>query len=160
MKVIYIFPALVIAATIFSGACQKNDLPGPGKKGSSPSIPAAPATGSKEKTEVETRIDHVSAIQAAETLKQNADTLVIDVRTPDEYAVGHIKASINIDFKADSFADELKKLDPTKTYLVHCRSGGRSTSALDTFEKLGFHHVIHLDGGMMDWGKEQLPVEK
>ncbi len=172
MKTIYVFPALVIIAAIFSGACQKNDQKPTPKKGSSPSSSAAvvaPTTvddaipaGTKgdKKASSETKIDHASAVQAAELMKKDSAIVVLDIRTPEEYGTGHIPKSINIDFKSDNFAAELKKLDSSKTYLVHCRSGGRSTSSLKTFKKLGFTHIIHLDGGMMDWGKEQLPVEK
>lgn len=166
MKVIYAFPAIVAAAALLSGACQKKESPSPPKKGSSPATPTAKAAPPVEKQAAGekplpgTKIDHVSAVEAAELIKKDPAIIVIDVRTPDEYATGHIPNTINIDFKSPAFADEVKKLDPSKTYLVHCRSGGRSTSSLDTFKKLGFKHIIHLDGGMMDWGKEQLPVEK
>lgn len=166
MKTIYVFPALVIAASIFSGACQKNDQPPAPKKGSAPSAPAAkkapakPETKADKKPSAKSKIEHVTAIQAAEFIKKNPDTIILDVRTPGEFASGHIKGAINIDFKAATFADDLQKLDPSTTYLVHCRSGGRSTSSLDTFKKLNFKHILHLDGGMMDWGREQLPVEK
>ncbi len=166
MKTIYVFPALVISAAIFSGGCQKNDAPPAQKKGSSPSssvakeAPAQAKSKADKKPATQHKLEHVSAVQAAEHLKKNPTTVILDVRTPDEFSSGHIKGAINIDFKASSFAEELKKLDPTKTYLVHCRSGGRSTSSLGIFKKLKFHHILHLDGGMMDWGKEQLPIEK
>lgn len=112
------------------------------------------------KPATESTPDHADALQAAEFIKKKPQTIVVDVRTPDEFATGHIKGAINVDFKGADFEAEVKKLDPSKTYLIHCRSGGRSTSSLGTFSKLGFHHVIHLDGGMMGWGKEQLPIEK
>lgn len=166
MKTIYVFPALVISAAIFSGGCQKNDAPPAQKKGSSPSssvakeAPAQAESKADKKPAAQLKVKHVSAVQAAEYIKKNPDTVVLDVRSPAEFANGHIKGSINIDFKAASFADDLKKLDRTKTYLVHCQAGGRSTSSLDTFKKLGFQQILHLDGGMMDWGKEQLPIEK
>jgi len=166
MKTIYVFPALVITAAIFSGGCQKNDQPPAPKKGSSPSTPPAkeaPAkveTKADDKTTTETKIDHASAVEASALMEKDNEIVVLDIRTPEEYGTGHIPKSVNINFKSDSFADELKKLDPNKTYLVHCRSGGRSTSSLKVFSNLKFHHIIHLDGGMMDWGKEQLPVEK
>lgn len=165
MKTIYVFPALVITAAIFSGACQKNEKSPDPKKGSAPSTSAAPEPvekpdSKKDSAVIETKIDHATAIQASELMKKDPSIVVLDIRTPDEYATGHIPKSVNINFKADNFAEELKNLNPAKTYLVHCRSGGRSTSSLKTFSELKFHHIIHLDGGMMDWGKEQLPVEK
>lgn len=166
MKTIHVFPSLVIAAAIFSSACQKNETTSQQNKGSAPSTPppkeAAADSGKQadKNTPAETKIDHASAAQAAELMKKDANIVVLDIRTPDEYSSGHIPKSINIDFSANNFADEVKKLDASKTYLVHCGSGGRSTSSLKVFSKLNFHHIIHLDGGMVDWGKEQLPVEK
>ncbi len=166
MKMIYIFPALVISTAIFGTACKKDEPPPPPKKGSAPmnsptlKAPESPETKSDKSETVETKIDHASATQADELMKKDPAIVILDIRTPDEYATGHIPKSINIDFKADNFEDELKTLDTSKTYLVHCRSGGRSSSSLKTFSKLGFKHIIHLDGGMMDWGREQLPVEK
>jgi rhodanese-related sulfurtransferase len=52
------------------------------------------------------------------------------------------------------------KLDKGKTYIVHCQSGRRSTNSLETFTKLGFKNIVHLDKGFGDWQKAGLPVEK
>jgi len=163
MKITYAFPALIAAIAIFSVSCQKTEEPSSPKKGSAPLPPPAKKDSASTETKSdkkETEIDHASAVKAAELMEKNPAIVVIDVRTPGEFATGHIKGSINIDFKADNFEEELNTLDKAKTYLVHCRSGGRSSSSLNIFSKLGFKHIIHLDGGMMDWGKEQLPVEK
>ncbi len=156
MKTIHVFPSLVIAATIFSSACQKNEAASDQQADSSKKILAE----SGKQTPAETKIDHASALQAAELIKKDPSIVVLDVRTPNEYITGHIPDSINIDFTANNFVAEVTKLDPSKTYLVHCLKGGRSTSSLKTFSKLKFRHIIHLDGGMMDWSNEQLPVEK
>ena len=102
----------------------------------------------------ETKIENITAIEAAKILKENLDMMILDIRTPEEYTSGHIPASINIDYKAENFESELKKLDRSKSYLMHCRSGRRSTAALDTFSKLGFEHIIHIDDGILGWNKE------
>ena len=65
-----------------------------------------------------------------------------------------------IDFKAPDFESNLAELDRDQPYLIHCRSGGRSTSSLPVFEKLGFNHVIHLDGGFNAWQEAGNPVVK
>ncbi|MCF6313971.1 MAG: rhodanese-like domain-containing protein [Verrucomicrobiales bacterium] len=169
MKTIYTFPAIVIAASIFSGACQKNDAASNStNKGSAPDTQVADPSSKQEpagtvadkKPAASNEVKHVNAVQAAEYIKNNPATIVIDVRGADEFSNGHIKGAINVDFRSPSFADDLKKLDTSKTYLIHCQAGGRSSSALKIFKKLGFQHLLHLDGGMMDWGKEQLPIEK
>ena len=93
--------------------------------------------------------------ETAAVWRSEADrtTYLLDVRTPEEFAAGKIEGATNIDFRADDFATKLGKLDKTKTYLVHCRSGGRSTESLKAFKELGFTSVIHLDGGMIAWEK-------
>ncbi|MGE9266964.1 MAG: rhodanese-like domain-containing protein [Verrucomicrobiales bacterium] len=89
---------------------------------------------------------------AADQKKPAAEQVtILDLRTPEEFKEGHLKGARNIDFLGDDFEKELAKLDRKKTYLVHCQSGGRSSMALETFQKLGFQHLIHLDGGYAEW---------
>ena len=102
----------------------------------------------------ETKIENIQAMEAAKMLEKNPDMMVLDIRTPEEFNSGHIPASINIDYKAENFELEIKKLDRSKPYLMHCRSGRRSTAALDTFRKLRFDHIIHIDDGILGWNKE------
>lgn len=102
---------------------------------------------------------HVKADEAAKIIAEGK-TVVVDVRTADEFKGGHIKGAKNIDILSDDFEAQLSKLDKTKPTLVHCQSGGRSTRSLSTFEKLGFTNVIHLDGGFGDWEAAGKPVEK
>jgi 3-mercaptopyruvate sulfurtransferase SseA len=56
--------------------------------------------------------------------QNDPDFVIIDCRTPEEYAGGHIEDSVNIDYRSDAFGDELEKLDRDRTYLIYCRSGG------------------------------------
>ena len=105
------------------------------------------------------RYEHVDAKGAASAAAKEG-VVILDVRTPGEYAAGHLKNAVLIDYKSKDFRQRLAELDKSKTYLLHCRSGGRSTSAIPTFKELGFQHVIHLDGGMLAWEKAGLPVEK
>jgi len=97
---------------------------------------------------------NMKASEAAKILKNNPEAVVLDIRTPKEYAEGHIPDAINIDYKADSFQSELEKLDRDTTYLMHCRSGRRSANSLEIFEKLGFRHVIHMDDGILGWQED------
>ncbi len=109
---------------------------------------------------VEMNVTHVNATQAADILKNRPEVTVIDVRTPGEFASGHIDGAINIDYKNPNFATEIAKLDGSKDYLIHCRSGGRSTASLKHFKKQGFSSIIHMDGGMAGWKKSGLPTVK
>lgn len=73
---------------------------------------------------------------------------VIDVRTADEYAAGHLEGAVNIDVEAGNFDAAIAQLDKDKTYLVYCRSGRRSAIAKENMHDAGFHNVI--DAGGLD----------
>jgi len=105
-------------------------------------------------------VKHVDAQGAAKLLKDDPKVVVLDIRTPKEFAEGHLKGAKNVDFYADDFAASLKKLATEKTYLVHCASGNRSNKSLPQFMKLGFKSIVHLDGGFKGWEKAGQPVEK
>ncbi|MDZ4401198.1 rhodanese-like domain-containing protein [Prosthecobacter sp.] len=107
----------------------------------------------------EDKAKHVKADEAAKIIAEGK-VAIIDVRTADEFKDGHIKGAKNIDIMANDFETQLAKLDKTQPTLVHCQSGGRSTRALKTFEKLGFEHLIHLDEGFAGWEAAGKPVEK
>ena len=78
------------------------------------------------------------------------EVIVLDVRTPEEFAAGHLAGARNIDVEGAGFAAQVATLDPTATYAVYCRSGRRSAVAAATLTELGFTHVIDLDGGLVD----------
>jgi rhodanese-related sulfurtransferase len=84
--------------------------------------------------------------------------VVIDVRTPQEYAQGHIRDAINIDYSSSDFKDEINELDKNKLYVVYCHSGRRSSAARDIMEALGFKYVINVTGGFSEWVAAGLPV--
>ncbi len=76
---------------------------------------------------------------------------IIDVRTPEEYAEGHLENAVNIDFKAASFSEEVGKLDKSNPYLVYCKSGVRSAKSVTLMKELGFKDVADLNGGITKW---------
>jgi rhodanese-related sulfurtransferase len=95
-----------------------------------------------------------------EKLSKEPDTVILDVRTPKEYATGHIKNSVLINFNDKNFDEKVKQLDKTKTYLVHCAVGGRSARACDKLDTYGFTRVVNLKGGIKAWQNAGKPVEK
>lgn len=101
---------------------------------------------------------HVDARQAAELIRQNQDMIVVDVRTPEEFAEGRIHGARNIDIHHAQFKERVGALDRNGVYLIHCRSGHRSSKALKVFEELRFERVYHLDGGLMAWAKAGQPI--
>jgi phage shock protein E len=101
----------------------------------------------------------VTGEQAA-ALAADPGVVVLDVRTPAEFAEGHIDGATLVDFEAPSFADEIAKLDPSADYLVYCRSGNRSGQAVAVMQSLGFENIWDLDGGVITWSGEGRPLVK
>lgn len=75
-----------------------------------------------------------------------SNSVIIDVRTPAEFAEGHLEGAINIDVSAAGFADQVAALDQKVPYVVYCRSGNRSASAVATMRSLGFTEVTDAGG--------------
>ncbi|MCG8391113.1 MAG: rhodanese-like domain-containing protein [Cytophagales bacterium] len=90
-------------------------------------------------------------VEKFKELMEDENTVVLDVRTPGEEAEGTIPGAVLINFMDPSFKDEVETLDPSKTYLVHCRSGGRSASACDFMASKGFSNLYNLEGGIQAW---------
>ena len=85
-------------------------------------------------------------------IKNEKKAVVIDVRTPAEWQQGVIDgADIFIDYNSANFKQQLAKLDKTKTYVVYCRSGGRSAGASQVMVDNGFKNVVNMQGGIMSW---------
>lgn len=84
---------------------------------------------------------------------------LIDVRTPEEFAQGHLFKAINIDINGNSWKEDIGKLDKGKTTLVYCKSGGRSANAANDLAELGFKTVYNLDGGIIKWMAEHKAIE-
>ncbi|TQM57205.1 rhodanese-like domain-containing protein [Humibacillus xanthopallidus] len=78
-------------------------------------------------------------------------TTVVDVRTPAEYAQGHLPGAVNIDVSAPDFATRIAALDRAGSYAVYCHSGNRSAAAVAAMTGAGFTHVYHLAGGIGAW---------
>jgi rhodanese-related sulfurtransferase len=70
--------------------------------------------------------------------------MVIDVRTPEEYAAGHLDGAVNIDITAADFDQRVAALDPTGTYLIYCRSGNRSAQAVERMRAVGLVDLTDL----------------
>lgn len=86
----------------------------------------------------------------------NPEVLLIDVRTPEEYAEGHLPSARLCDVKRADFSECIAQLVPSKQQAValYCRSGARSQAALDYMRSMGYTQVVHLDGGILGWHGE------
>jgi phage shock protein E len=100
------------------------------------------------------------SVEAAAAITDNPpdDLVVLDVRTPEEFAEGHLEGAVLVDFYAADFAEQLAALDTDVPYLVYCRSGNRSGQALGVMEQLGFASAVDVDGGIVAWTDAGLPV--
>jgi phage shock protein E len=78
-------------------------------------------------------------------------TIVLDVRTPAEYASGRLSSARNLDIEGSGFAAGIAALDKNGTYAVYCHSGSRSGTALEQMSAAGFTHVYDLAGGLGAW---------
>jgi rhodanese-related sulfurtransferase len=88
----------------------------------------------------------------------DASLVVLDVRTPEEYAAGHLPSAINI--AHTQLADRIGELAEARErdIVVYCRSGARSAKALEILEKAGFKRLFHLNGDYTRWSEEKRPV--
>lgn len=94
----------------------------------------------------------VSVDDAAALLADPPDDLIVlDVRTPEEFADARLADATMIDFYEADFADRIAELDRDASYLLYCRSGNRSGQTLAMMEELGFTNVADVDGGINVW---------
>lgn len=108
-------------------------------------------------------IKDVSPKEASTLIENNQNNpvfIIIDVRTPEEFADGHIANADNIDYYSVTFRNDIDKLDKGKTYLIYCRSGNRSGKARDIMAELNFNKVYNMSGGILAWNDEGLPTTK
>ena len=84
---------------------------------------------------------------------------LVDVRTPAEYAAGHVQGSINMDWTAEDFEAEFARLDKNMPLLLYCHSGGRSEQALEYLTERGYK-AQHMAGGFAAWKKAGNPSVK
>jgi len=103
-------------------------------------------------------IDTVSPARAAEIIGEGrAGLVVLDVRTPGEFAAGHLANAVNLDFYNPGFADAVAALDRETPYVLYCRSDAKSTEVREMMRALGFTEVYEIDGGIVAWVEEGRP---
>ena len=98
--------------------------------------------------------ENISAEAFEKELESNKEAIILDVRTPEEFAAGHLVNAVNLDYNGGQFEMEFEQLDKGKTYLVYCRSGMRSYNACMMMENAGFEKSINMMGGIIAWPGE------
>ena len=106
-------------------------------------------------------IELVSPSEAAQVIEDDpAGLVVLDIRTPEEFNEARLANAINVDYYDADFADQLDGLDKNAPYVMYCRSGNRSSEAVQTMKDLGFVEVYEIDGGIVNWFDAGFPVEQ
>lgn len=132
--------ALVVLA---SSGCAGSNSPDDTPAATTPQTAQAPPTAVVEPATV------------ADAIADGAK--VIDVRTPEEFAAGHLRGAVNVDLSAPDFDQRIAALDETTDYVVYCASGNRSGTAIETMHDQGFDDLIN-GGGYEDLAASGLPT--
>ncbi|NOX44171.1 MAG: rhodanese-like domain-containing protein, partial [Caldiserica bacterium] len=91
--------------------------------------------------------------------RADAALVLIDVRTPREFAEGHILGAVPLDLYSPDFRARLASLPRDRAYLLYCRSGHRSAVAARVMRELGFTLIFEIEGGILAWEEAGLPLE-
>ena len=137
-------PVAILAAALAVAGCAA-DTSEPGATGATVESPAPGA------------VSLLPAEQFA-TAADQPGVVLLDVRTPQEFADGHLEGALNVDLNAPDFPEQMAQLDPTVTYAVYCRSGNRSAAATNHMLQQGFAPPYELAGGIVAWQSAGLPV--
>lgn len=112
-------------------------------------VGAASCSSSSSSESPDTSVSQIELVPASR---------VIDVRTAEEFAEGHVKGARNLDIRSGEFESALKDLDKDASYSVYCRSGNRSAAAVEIMRNEGFTNVVDL-GALEDAAKAlALPI--
>ncbi len=96
-------------------------------------------------------IETIDSKTYSDKLSNTKNPQLLDVRTPEEYAVEHLENASNVNWNGNDFVSKVEKLDKSQPVFVYCKVGGRSSQAADKLAELGFAAIYNLDGGIMKW---------
>ena len=85
---------------------------------------------------------------------QDSDYILIDVRTQDEFDLGHIDSAINLDFYSDTFQNEILSLRKNEKIVLYCRTNNRSSKTATILKQNGYRDILVLSGGITEWVKK------
>lgn len=90
-------------------------------------------------------------LEEFDKLRRQKGTVVLDVRTPKEIALGAIPEHLSINISSSDFKNKISELDKANTYMIYCHSGIRSAKACRIMAKMGFGSLYNFKGGMTAW---------
>lgn len=100
----------------------------------------------------------VTAEEGADLIEKMPTLVILDVRTETEYNGEHIEGAINI--PVEELEQRINELNNTDEFLVYCRTGNRSGTAINIMEKYGFDKIFHLSEGINGWKNAGFPTVK
>jgi rhodanese-related sulfurtransferase len=115
------------------------------------------ATASFAEDPESTKAPSISAAELQARRESGAAPVVIDVRTPEEYASGHIPGAVNVPF--DEVAQRIAEIDAPHGVALYCMVGPRARRGESALIAAGYEQVLHLEGGLAAWKAAGLPVE-
>ena len=102
----------------------------------------------------------ISLISPTDLNNVNKDIVLIDVRTPEEFASGHLENAVNMNYFDSDFKAQFKTLDKNKAVYLYCKSGRRSANAAEKLEDMGFVKIYDLEGGISNWNAKGFTILK
>jgi rhodanese-related sulfurtransferase len=139
---------VVFTAMIFATVASIADQAGP-TPGQPASAPAVAASASPPLISPQALLERQA--------KKDQSLFVLDVRTPQEYAAGHVPGAVNVPY--DQVASQLTEIPKDKEVVLYCKSGRRAGLAAEVLEANGYTKLVHLQGDMQAWLKDGRPVE-
>jgi phage shock protein E len=141
MRLLHLTPLLLLAVVL--AGCS-----------AAPAAPTASPVAPAQSRNLPADID----VGTAESLRGQPNVVMLDVRTPEEYAQGHIPGVVPIPL--DQVPNRLAEIPKDKTVIVTCHSGNRSNQAAQLLREKGYDNVHNMLGGIVEWEKAGYPVEK
>ena len=103
----------------------------------------------------------MTAEQARKLIQKDAgkaEFVILDVRTSQEFAQGHLLGAVNVNLLAPDFESRMAAFSRGKSYLVYCRTGSRSAKAVQIMQRLGFTSIYHMSQGILGWTQGGFPL--
>jgi rhodanese-related sulfurtransferase len=148
-RLLVLSAAALVGVSLGLAGCSSTDAAAPASAAAVQG-PAAPITAPSAP-------ERVDAATFA-TIVGGAGVTTIDVRTPEEFAAGHIDGAVNYNVEGPDFAAQISGLDPAGVYAVYCRSGNRSQVAVAAMSQAGINGTYELESGIGGWEAAGLPV--
>lgn len=118
------------------------------------------ACNNKQPSKTTTQFGEINVIPPTEFKEKSLNQTIVDIRTPEEFAEGHIEGAVNINLFDNHFLDQISQFDKSKPIFLYCRSGNRTSSASKKIADLGFEQVYDLQGGILNWQRNNQQIAK